>query len=56
MAVTVAGRTTSVGVAPGQAAVTAVVTVPDVDLWWPTGYGDQARYGLKLDLVSTTDP
>ncbi len=29
-----------------------ILTVEDPDLWWPRGYGDQARYDLDVTLTS----
>ncbi|NUT50017.1 MAG: glycoside hydrolase family 2 protein [Saccharothrix sp.] len=46
--VTAAGVERAVRVEGGSAVVT--VEVPDVDLWWPVGYGDQPLYDLGVVL------
>jgi beta-mannosidase len=40
---------TSVNIIPGQETrvAEATLTVPDIQLWWPWGYGDQALYTVK---------
>jgi len=48
--VVVDGRTGRGEIAPGETSVTVVVTVPDVRLWWPAGYGEQPRYPLSVEL------
>ncbi|MET8850788.1 glycoside hydrolase family 2 protein [Amycolatopsis sp. NPDC004625] len=48
--VTIAGRTGHGQIAPGDTTATVVVTVPQPDLWWPTGYGGQPRYPLSVEL------
>ncbi|MGW6024262.1 glycoside hydrolase family 2 protein [Streptomyces sp. NPDC055099] len=55
---TVAGNETLARVEPDTDAVTLVLDVPDVDLWWPRGYGEQALYDVELSLHTydhTTD-
>ncbi|MFI1675685.1 glycoside hydrolase family 2 protein [Streptomyces sp. NPDC020607] len=32
-------------------AVTLVLDVPDVELWWPRGYGEQPLYDIELTLL-----
>jgi beta-mannosidase len=44
--VRVAGRTTTV-----RAGDVARLEVPDVDRWWPVGYGDQPRYDVVVELL-----
>nr|WP_214107030.1 glycoside hydrolase family 2 TIM barrel-domain containing protein [Acrocarpospora catenulata] len=46
----IAGRTEEVRLAPGQRTGVVTVTVPDPDLWWPRGYGDQPRYPLTVQV------
>ena len=37
------------GAVPAGATSTAItVTVPDVERWWPVGYGDQPLYGVEV--------
>ncbi len=31
------------------------LVVPDVELWWPRGYGEQARYDLEVQLLTGDD-
>jgi beta-mannosidase len=50
-----AGERTVV-VPAGQRTVVARVEVPDVDLWWPAGYGDQPLYDLEVVLSGRSDP
>ncbi|MEU0535450.1 glycoside hydrolase family 2 protein [Amycolatopsis tolypomycina] len=50
VAVSIAGRSARGEIAPGDTTATVVVTVPDADLWWPAGYGDQPRYPLSVEL------
>ncbi|NKE60290.1 glycoside hydrolase family 2 protein [Lentzea sp. PSKA42] len=40
----------TVVVPAGQETVVARVDVPDVELWWPTGYGSQPLYDLEVVL------
>ncbi|MGW6929262.1 glycoside hydrolase family 2 protein [Lentzea sp. NPDC054927] len=42
----------TVVVPAGQQTVVARVDVPDVDLWWPAGHGDQPLYDLDVVLRS----
>lgn len=37
-------------------AVTLVLDVPDVRLWWPRGYGEQPLYDLELTLCAADIP
>jgi len=43
------GRTATTPITGREAVLT--VTVPDPDLWWPRGYGDQPRYDLDVTLT-----
>ena len=38
-------------VLPGQTAAVVSLDVPDVELWWPRGYGDQPRYDVTVELA-----
>lgn len=49
--VEVAGEHAEVAVAPGQDTAEAVVTVARPQLWWPRGYGEQARYDCTVTLL-----
>jgi beta-mannosidase len=44
-------RTVRVTVEPGRTRATVTLTVPDVRLWWPAGYGDHPLYDLEVDLA-----
>lgn len=48
--VQVAGKQHRVELAPGQNSTVVEVSVPEVDLWWPTGYGDQPLYPVVVTL------
>ena len=52
VAVDVAGHRASMIVPGGTTRGVVVATVPNVDLWWPAGYGDQPLYDLDVSLVS----
>jgi beta-mannosidase len=39
---------------PGQSSVVVEVSVPDAQLWWPRGYGDQALYAVRVALSSAS--
>jgi beta-mannosidase len=52
VAVDVAGHRASVTVPPGATRGVVVATVPQVDLWWPAGYGAQPLHDLEVALVS----
>ena len=51
LAVRVAGVEGSVRVLPGQTAAMVSLVVPDVQVWWPRGYGEQPRYDVSVDLA-----
>ena len=36
----------------GGTTATLVLEVPDIELWWPIGYGEARLYGLTVDLHS----
>jgi len=46
----VAGRSTTVQVAPGESTALLEVAVPGAELWWPVGYGPQPLYDLEVRL------
>ncbi|RCG29907.1 glycoside hydrolase family 2 protein [Sphaerisporangium album] len=46
----VAGQVARAEVPAGQDRAVLVVTVPEPALWWPRGYGDQARHRLTVTL------
>jgi beta-mannosidase len=48
----VAGVRAEVSVGPGETSVVVVVEVPEVDLWWPLGHGEQPRYDLTVSLAT----
>ncbi|HEY5516309.1 MAG TPA: glycoside hydrolase family 2 protein [Pengzhenrongella sp.] len=47
----VAGHRVSVAIPAGSTAGVVVVTVPDVELWWPSGYGAHPLYDLDVSLA-----
>ena len=51
VAVTLGGQTVTAEAAPGQTAVVLELTVPDVELWWPLGYGAQTRYDVTVEVA-----
>ncbi|HEU5111409.1 MAG TPA: glycoside hydrolase family 2 protein [Micromonosporaceae bacterium] len=46
----VGGVVETVRLAAGESEAVVTVTVPDVARWWPRGYGEQARYDVRLVL------
>lgn len=46
----VAGVSRTVELAPGATTSTVTLEVPEVDLWWPAGYGDQPLYDVVVTL------
>ncbi len=44
-------RTARAVVEPGATGGTVTLTVPDVRLWWPAGYGDHPLYDLEASLA-----
>jgi beta-mannosidase len=50
LGVRVAGVEGSVRVLPGQTMTAVSLTVPDVRVWWPRGYGEQPRYDVSVDV------
>jgi beta-mannosidase len=46
-------RSVRATVEPGETRGTVTLTVPDVRLWWPAGYGDQPLYDLEVGLVGS---
>jgi beta-mannosidase len=51
VAVTLGDRTVTAEAAPGQTAVVLELTVPEVELWWPLGYGAQTRYDVTVEVA-----
>ncbi len=49
--VTLAGQRRRVDVPAGASHAVADLSVPDAELWWPRGHGDQALYDLAVDLI-----
>lgn len=39
----------------GRNAVTVSVTIPDVQLWWPVGYGKQPLYQVRVDIGKSNE-
>ncbi|HYI57996.1 MAG TPA: glycoside hydrolase family 2 protein [Microlunatus sp.] len=54
VAVTAAGQTVTAPAEPGQSEVVLELTVPDVELWWPLGYGPQTRYDVTVEVAGQT--
>ncbi|MFC0627025.1 glycoside hydrolase family 2 protein [Kribbella deserti] len=50
VAVTVGDTSAEATVAPGTESVVLRNTVPNVDRWWPRGYGDQPLYDVEVAL------
>ncbi|HEU5486769.1 MAG TPA: glycoside hydrolase family 2 protein, partial [Microlunatus sp.] len=51
VSVTLAGQTVTATAEPGQTEIVVELTVPEVDLWWPTGYGAQNRYDVRVEAA-----
>ena len=51
IAVQVAGIEGSAEVQPGETSAVVSLVVPDVQVWWPRGYGEQPRYDVSVDLA-----
>ena len=51
VAVTLGDRTVTAEAEPGQSEVVLELTVPDVELWWPRGYGAQTRYDVTVEVA-----
>jgi beta-mannosidase len=52
----VAGVEGEVVVAPDAGDAVVALAVPAPRLWWPAGYGEQALYGLEVELVADETP
>ena len=52
----VAGHRSSVTIGAGESAGSVVVAVPDVELWWPAGYGEQPLHDLTVTLAVQGGP
>ena len=48
----VAGASAEVTVAAGEISAVVVVSVPEVELWWPLGHGEQPLYDLTVSLTT----
>jgi beta-mannosidase len=53
--VSVADQRVVVEAATGSTALTARIEVPDADLWWPRGHGDQPLYPVSVELGEDLD-
>ncbi|MBG6237324.1 beta-mannosidase [Mycetocola sp. CAN_C7] len=51
LTVSIAGRSVSVQVAPGQADAVVPVDAGPVELWWPRGYGGQPLYDVEVSVA-----
>jgi len=49
--VRVGGAATGLTVPAGTPSAVVTVSVPDVHLWWPRGYGDQPLYDVSVTLT-----
>jgi beta-mannosidase len=50
LAVEIAGQLITTEVEPGTPTASLQVRIPEVDLWWPRGYGDQPLYPTAVRL------
>ncbi|MFD0686061.1 glycoside hydrolase family 2 protein [Actinomadura fibrosa] len=50
-AVEIAGRSADVAIPAGATSAAVTVDVPDPDLWWPRGYGDQPLHTCETVLT-----
>ena len=51
IAVNVAGIDGSAEVKPGVTSAVVPLVIPNVQAWWPRGYGEQPRYDVSVDLA-----
>ena len=51
IAVQVAGIEGSAEVGPGETSAVVSLVVPDAQVWWPRGYGEQPRYDVSVELA-----
>lgn len=54
--VEIAGHVSIVSVAAGTTSVLVSVSVPEAELWWPVGYGDQPLYPVTVSLGDPAEP
>ncbi|GAB3745286.1 glycoside hydrolase family 2 protein [Microlunatus parietis] len=52
ISVEIGGHRAEQDVAPGTASAVIMVEVPDAELWWPVGYGEQPLYPVTVTLGS----
>src|SRR5690606_18158532 len=52
--VAIAGQRATARLEPGATEAAVRVEVPEPQLWWPRGYGGQARYPLEVTLTTET--
>ena len=53
--VEVAGRAVNAVLRPGETETAVTVDVPGIDLWWPRGFGEPARYDMAVTLDGDGD-
>lgn len=51
--VSVAGVSVSAEIAAGETEATVSASVPDVELWWPAGYGEQPLYDVDVRIEAS---
>jgi beta-mannosidase len=49
--VEIAGLRASATLAPGESSALVEISAPDVNVWWPHGYGDQPLYPLTVRVA-----
>ncbi|WP_062076688.1 glycoside hydrolase family 2 protein [Demequina globuliformis] len=52
---TVAGVRAEAQIVAGESTATVVLEVPDVERWWPRGYGEPVLYGLDVTVHAGDD-
>lgn len=40
---------------PGRSTVELSLSLPEVQLWWPVGYGEQPLYGVQVEVVDRSE-
>lgn len=56
LAAEIAGHRVELTVEPGQTSAVITVDVPDAELWWPAGYGDQTLHPVVITLGDHDQP